>query len=107
MRVGLLFLTCPVLGKQVEYALVSWIAELAQQRDAKSIEVPFEPGRDNHGLQTLLAGLGAPGNGPGSERCFSIPVPGLAERVTLEAPDPASAKAIFPRMQAVRYPISA
>src|SRR5712692_2288010 len=47
MRVGLLFLTCPVLGRQVEYVFMGWMANLAEQRGADSIEIPFTAGRDN------------------------------------------------------------
>jgi hypothetical protein len=99
MRVGLLFLTCPVLGKQVEYALISWMADLAERQGASLIEIPFVSGRDNRGFQTLLAGLGGEKIRTGAERFFSIPVCGLSQRAVAEAPDPASARAIFPATQ--------
>lgn len=99
MRVGLLFLTCPVLGKQVEYALISWMADMAERQGAHRIELPFVSGRDNHGFQTLIERLGGEEIRIGSERFFSIPVHGLSERAVAEAPHPASARAILPTMQ--------
>jgi hypothetical protein len=100
MRVGLLFLTCPVLGKQVEYALISWVADIAERQGVHLIQVPFVSGRDNHGFQTFLTRMGAEEVRTGSDRFFSIPVRGLSDRAALEAPDPASARAIFPTTQA-------
>ena len=100
MRVSLLFLTCPVLGKQVEYALMSWMADVAERQGVPLIQVPFVAGRDNHGFQTLLERLGAEETRTGPDRCFSIPVRGLSNRATAEAPDPVSARAIFPTTQA-------
>lgn len=99
MRVGLLFLTCPVLGKQVEHGLMSWMADVAERQGAQLIEIPFVSGRDNQGFQTLLERLGGEEIRTGAERFYSIPVRGLLERAVAEAPDPGSARAIFPTMQ--------
>ena len=106
MCVRLLFLSCPVLGKQVEYALLIWMTQMAEQRQAESIEVPFVPGRDNQGLSGLLARLSedAPAleSAPlptGAEHRFHLRVSGLAERVGKEAQTPAVVSAILSKMQ--------
>jgi hypothetical protein len=106
MRVRLLFLSCPVLGKQVEYALFAWMAQMAEQRHAESIEVPFVRGRDNQGLSGLLARLAedAPASeiGPlptGAEHRFRLRVSGLAERVEKESQSPAVVSAILSKIQ--------
>src|SRR5215469_508742 len=57
MQVGLVFLTCPVLGRQVEYAFLEWMAKVALERGASDIDIPFTAGRDNQNLESLLANL--------------------------------------------------
>jgi hypothetical protein len=106
MRVRLLFLSCPVLGKQVEYALFTWMAQMAEQRQAETIEVPFVRGRDNQGLNGLLSRLAedAPASGTahlptGAEHRFRLRVSGLAERVGKESQSPAVVSAILSKMQ--------
>ena len=105
-RVGLLFLTCPVLGRQVEYAFLGWMATLAEQRGTDYIEVPFTAGRDNQVLQSLLAtlagepsGASTPSVSSGSARSFRLRVEGLADRVVREAPNSGSVKAILSKLQ--------
>lgn len=99
MRIGLLFLTCPVLGKQVEYAFLAWIASLAEKRGADWIEVPFISGRDNSVLQSLLALLaeGPTAFNAWSEQgsVFRLKVPGLAQRTVAHAPNPSSVGAVL------------
>lgn len=106
MRVRLLFLSCPVLGKQVEYALFTWMAQLAEQRHAESIEVPFVRGRDNQGLNGLLARLAEEASASettalptGGEHRFRLRVSGLAERVGKESQSPAVVSEILSKMQ--------
>jgi len=106
MRVRLLFLSCPVLGKQVEYALFTWMAQMAEQRYAESIEVPFVRGRDNQGLSGLLSRLAeaaspseATALRTGAEHHFRLRVPGLVERVGNESQSPAVVSAILSKMQ--------
>ncbi len=106
VRVGLLFLTCPVLGRQVEYAFLGWMAKLAEQRGADYIEVPFTAGRDNQALQSLLAILAGEPSGSntasvssGGARSFRLRVEGLADQVVREAPNSASVKAILSKLQ--------
>src|SRR2546425_1645326 len=106
MRVRLLFLSCPVLGKQVEYALLIWMAQMAEQRHAESIEVPFVRGRDNQGLNGLLARLieEAPASETaalpsGAEYRFRLWVAGLADRVGKESQSPVVVSAILSKMQ--------
>jgi hypothetical protein len=100
-RLGFWFLTCPVLGKQVEYALMNWIARAAELRGATSIEVPFVNGRDNHVLYAFLAQLEAAGPKATvaelprrDQRTFRLPVAGLKELAIANAPNPAAAAAI-------------
>jgi hypothetical protein len=95
MRVSLLLLSCPVLGKQVEHVFFAWLAELALRQHAGIIEVPVLRGRDNELLCNLLTRLegardGLPPLLPGTERQFLLPVIGLAQRVLQEAPNPAA-----------------
>jgi hypothetical protein len=106
MRIHLFFLSCPVLGKQVEYALLIWMVQLAEQRHAESIEVPFVRGRDNQGLNGLLARLAE--ETPASEITalptsaeyrFRLRVAGLAERVGKESQSPAVVSEILSKMQ--------
>jgi hypothetical protein len=108
MGVRLLFLSCPVLGKQVEYALLIWMAQMAEQRHAENIVVPFVRGRDNQGLGGLLARLAADASASevtslpiGAECQFRLRVPGLAERVAKESQSPAVVSAILSKMQIV------
>lgn len=98
LRVGLLFITCPVLGRQVEYALFAWLADLAEQRGLEFIDVPFVRGRDNEALQALLGRLGSDsgtsnanihGSGGNSYR---IVVRGLAKAAIDQAPNPAAVR---------------
>lgn len=105
MRIGLLFLSCPVLGKQVEHALFGWIAEMAEQRHASCIEVPLVHGPDNQGLHALLARLAEEVSAAevlAADQCFRLTVTGLAGRVGAEAPNPAVVPTILSRMQVPR-----
>jgi predicted enzyme involved in methoxymalonyl-ACP biosynthesis len=100
MCVGLLFLTCPVLGRQVEYAFMAWVADLAEQRGATEIDIPFAPGRDNGNLQTMVESWGRAAHeihnsSDTSERRFRLSVAGLSQRIAQEAPDAASLRAIL------------
>jgi hypothetical protein len=106
MRIHLLFLSCPVLGKQVEYALLTWMTQLAEQRQAERIEVPFVRGRDNQGLNGLLARLAEEASASeitalptSAEYRFRLQVPGLAERVGKESQSLAVVSAILSKMQ--------
>ncbi len=104
MRVGLLFLSCPVLGKQVEHAFLSWLTDFAERQGAKVIEVPFLRGRDNEIMCRLLARLQSAGGdplpcSPGAPHRFRIAVPGLADRLLKEAPSPTALSEILARMQ--------
>jgi hypothetical protein len=95
LQVKFLFLTCPVLGKQVEYALFHQLATEAERRGADVIEVPVEHGRDNNVLSDLLARLSDESNEtqpqirtPGSMTQYQLPVAGLRERLAKAAPNP-------------------
>jgi hypothetical protein len=102
MRLPLWFLTCPVLGKQVEYALMNWMVNLAQSHGATSIEVPFVKGRDNPVQYTFLSqmegGIAIDGNSIPEEHIFSLAVAGLKERVAQLAPNPSAVAEISSRM---------
>ena len=103
MRIAFLFLTCPVLGRQVEHALFYWLADIAEHRNASFIQIPVVIGRDNKVLSKLLQKLGAeiiPDNGSaaqgnGTSTQFLLDVPGLKEAVTRIAPDPAALSTII------------
>lgn len=101
MEVGLLFLTCPVLGKQVEYAFLAWIAALAEERRLACIEIPFTAGRDNQGLARLLAALAHSQSGSTSvgNATFNLRTAGLVERILSLAPHQPSAKEMFDKVQ--------
>jgi len=105
IRTGLLFLTCPVLGKQVEHAVLGWIADLAEQQHAKIIEVPFVKGRDNEVLRAFLARFAAESAtssalSQGEAKIFRLPVPGLADRIAKEAPNSAALSSVISSAQA-------
>jgi hypothetical protein len=95
LQVKFLFLTCPVLGKQVEYALFHQLAREAERRGAEIIQIPVEHGRDNSILSDLLDRLSEQSNGshaqvrvPGSMTHYQLRVAGLRERVARAAPNP-------------------
>jgi hypothetical protein len=82
MRTGFWFLSCPVLGKQVEYVVMSWMVQVAESRQAGTIEVPFVKGRDNQVLYAFLAQLAAPSETPATlaprtQTSFHLPVTSL------------------------------
>jgi hypothetical protein len=106
MRAGLLFLTCPVLGRQVEYGFMAWIAHLAEARGAELIEIPFNAGRDNHGFKKLLEDV-AGVSMQGAETIFRLPVPGLVDAITRKAPDPSLLSSMTAKTQLDRVPLSA
>ncbi len=103
MRIELLFLSCTVLGKQVEHAVFGWLAQMAEDRRASYIEVPFESGPDNQGLNALLARLEAKeepiAQSPGVVKNFRLAVKGLTDRVTAEAPNASVVPVILSRME--------
>ncbi|MBV9340118.1 MAG: hypothetical protein JO159_04415 [Acidobacteria bacterium] len=105
MRVGLLFLSCPVLGRQVEHAVLGWLANLAEQRGAASIEVPFTAGRDNQVMLNFFRDLSRE-PAPSGDQLFRLPVEGLGVRAIRQAPNPATAGAILNAMQADAVPLS-
>jgi hypothetical protein len=105
MRTGLLFLTCPVLGKQVEHALLGWMAGLAQEQEAEMIEIPLVKGRDNEVLCAFLSGISDNGTNQtslpqGSETVFRLRVSGLADRIAKAATNPAAISGIVAKAQA-------
>ena len=103
MKVGLVFLTCPVLGKQVEHAVFAWLGQVAAERAAECIEIPFTHGRDNEGLCTLLADLGEDSIRVlplGTQKTFRLRVSGLSERATRRAVNPAAVSEILSAMSA-------
>jgi len=106
LRAGLCFLSCPVLGKQVENALLSWIGHVAESRRLSTIEVPFVKGRDNQVLYSFLeqlqnSGTNQPVEVPplGAHSTFRLPVAGLMDRALRIATNPAAAEEMFARMQ--------
>lgn len=103
MRIGLLFLTCPVLGKQVEHALFAWVAQTAAERGARYIDIAFVRGRDNEGLCALLSSLEEePGVDlpQGKEKRFRLPVAGMEERIMSKAVNPQAVSKIMAAMSA-------
>ena len=105
MHIRLLLLGCMVLGKQVEHALFSWIAQMAEEHRASFIEVPFEHGPDNKALHTLLGRFA--GDDPAScclvdSQCFRLSVTGLAGRVSAEAVIPEVVTNILSRIEIQR-----
>jgi FkbH-like protein len=103
MRVGLLFLTCPVLGKQVEHALFAWIAQTAAERGARVVDIEFVRGRDNEGLCTLLSSLEENAGADiaqGTPKRFRLPVAGMEERIMGKAVNPEAVSQILAAMGA-------
>jgi hypothetical protein len=95
MRAGFWFLTCPILGKQIEYALADWMVKVAQQRHAAILEVPFTKGRDNQVLYAFLAQMN--GDSPmdaaavlpqRSEKTFRLVASDVEAHVARSAPNP-------------------
>ncbi len=102
MEIGLLFLTCPVLGKQVEHALFAWLGQVANERGAESIDIPFTRGRDNEGLCSMMSALGEePVHLPiSAEKVFRLRVSGLSERAISMAVNPTAVTEILSVMSA-------
>ena len=96
MRIAFLFLTCPVLGRQVEHAMVHWLADIAEQREAQLVQVSIINGRDNKVLVQFLRQLGAEesrGDGSGAQVAgtatqFRLRVAGLKDSASRIAPNP-------------------
>jgi hypothetical protein len=102
MQVGLWFLSCPVLGRQVEYAFLAWVARVAVERGANDIDIPFVRGRDNHNLESLLAKLAESDRARETNtRVFRLPVSGLLDRVLAQAPSPKSVKSTVNNLRTV------
>jgi hypothetical protein len=104
MRTGFWFLSCPVLGKQVEYVVMSWMVQVAESRQAGTIEVPFVKGRDNQVLYAFLAQLAAPSETPATlaprtQTSFHLPVTSLKDRIARNAPNPTAFAEILSSMQ--------
>lgn len=106
MRIEFLFLTCPVLGRQVEHAMFHWLADLAEQRNSEFIQIPVLSGRDNKVLSQLLQQLGAEvvrdkasaTQGNGTLTQFILRVPDLKDAVKRVAPNPAALSTIITNM---------
>jgi hypothetical protein len=106
MRIAFLFLTCPVLGRQVEHAMFHWLAGLAELRNAEFIQIPVLSGRDNKVLSQLLQKLGADAvpdsasatQSNGTSTHFILRVPGLKDAVKRLAPNPAALSTIITNM---------
>jgi len=106
IEVGLWFLTCPVLGRQVEYAFLAWIAKVALERGARHIDIPFVPGRDNQNLESLLTNLAETDSArETNSHSFRLAAPGLVDRVLAQAPSPESVKAIVNQLRTVEVPL--
>lgn len=102
MRIGLWLLSCQVLGKQVEYAVMAWMAQTAEQRNAATIEIPFRKGRDNQILYDFLTQMklddqqSSASVQPSSvEKAFLLPVTELRDRSLASARNPEAAAAIY------------
>jgi hypothetical protein len=111
MRIGLWFLTCPVLGKQVESAVVGWMCDMAQRRNMTSIEIPFVQGRDNQVFSGLLSHLGSDVSVKvpdvrsfRPERTFRLSVAGLKDRSMSMSKNPAAATEIYSRIRVTDFP---
>jgi hypothetical protein len=102
MLVDYLFLSCPVLGKQVELALFSWMADVAEQRGAAYIEIPFVSGRDNSVLAEPLArfsGESLPSSVAGTRKHFVLRVDGLKDWIAAQAPNREAFSAIVANLE--------
>ena len=111
MRIGLWFLTCPVLGKQVESAVVGWMCDIAQRRNMALIEIPFVQGRDNQVLSDFLSHLGSDFSVQAPdvrsfqpESTFRLSVAGLKDRSMSTSKNPAAATEIYSRIRVTDFP---
>ena len=106
MRIEFLFLTCPVLGRQVEHAMFHWLADIAEQRNSKFIHIAVVNGRDNKVLSQLLQKLGAETvrddnaatRGDATKTQFALRVAELKDSVKRIAPNPAALATIITNM---------
>jgi hypothetical protein len=105
MRIMFLFLTCPVLGRQVEHAMFHWLADVAEHRNAEFIQIAVLPGRDNKVLSQLLQKVDAEAvhdNGTSTQRNeatqFTLCVADLKNAVMKVAPNPAALTTIIANM---------
>ncbi len=60
LRIDTLLLSCRVLGRGVEHAMLRELGKLALARGARSIEAPFSPTKKNQPAQNFLESLGVP-----------------------------------------------
>jgi predicted enzyme involved in methoxymalonyl-ACP biosynthesis len=106
MRIEFLFLTCPVLGRQVEHAMFHWLADIAEQRNSKFIHIAVVNGRDNKVLSQLLQKLraetvrddNAATRGEATKTQFALRVAELKDSVKRIAPNPTALATIITNM---------
>lgn len=77
-------LTCPVLGKQVEFALVTALAQMARERGCAKLTFKFQPSERNQPILKFLQSLAE----TSTDRRYVLPVDEAGPRVGATAVNP-------------------
>lgn len=107
LEVDTFLLSCRVLGRRVEHRLLARLGEIARERGAAVVVVPFAPSERNQPFAAFLAELGRE---PSAERpCRFTPEEAMAAPArACEAPAPADVAAhTSPAAQAASGPVAA
>ena len=84
MVVRWMSLSCPVLGKQVEFALVTALAQMARERGCSRLVFQFQPSERNQPIQKFLQSL----TESSSENRYILPVAEADARIAGAAVNP-------------------
>jgi hypothetical protein len=77
LLVNALALTCPVLGKQVEYAVLSALAQIAASRNCVKLTFPYQPSGRNQIMHSFLRSISDGDSG----LLISLPTPKVEETI--------------------------
>ena len=91
-------LSCPVLGKQVEFALVIALAQIAQDRGCSRVVFQYQPSERNQPIQKFLQSLAE----ASSENRYVLPLADLDARVAEAAVNPGAWSVSFSSLAASR-----
>lgn len=91
-------LSCPVLGKQVEFALVTALAQMARERGCARLAFQFQPSERNQPILKFLQSL-AEGS---ANHCYILPVNEVESLVAAAAVNPGAWNVSFSSLATAR-----
>ena len=98
MVVRWMSLSCPVLGKQVEFALMTALAQMARERGSSRLVFQFQPSERNPPIQKFLQSLAE----SSSENRYLLPVAEADARIAAAAVNPGAWSVSFSRLATAR-----